>query len=261
MAIVVCAAALGMGSANAQQPAAPPSEQPATQPPGQPAAQSPEQPAEQPAAKIPSEVCLGCHGVEGFAVPGANGQMRSLHIDAHKFLNSVHGKTPCVGCHQQITQVPHQKLDHIEVGCVTCHQDLYDDALSDNNREQIAALGMVVQRIDSFMKTIHAQPNGKTNPAPMPPATIVTTLITPIRQAPRSGRSGASAFPPGAASATPRSWLNMPPRFTAGRPCSITIRRRRSARIATPAIISLPRPCPRPCSSSPRTAAVATKRI
>ena len=94
-------------------------------------------------------------------MPGANGQMRSLHIDAHKFLNSVHGKTPCVGCHQQITQVPHQKLDRIEVGCVTCHQDLYDDALSDNNREQIAALGMVVQQIDSFMKTIHAQPNEK----------------------------------------------------------------------------------------------------
>ena len=34
----------------------------------------------------------------------------------------------------------------------------------------------------------------------MPPATTVTTLITPIRQAARSGRSGASAFPIVAAS-------------------------------------------------------------
>ena len=104
LAIVLCAAALGMGSANAQQPAAAPSEQPAAQPTAQPA----EPPPEQQAAKIPSETCLGCHGIDGFAVPGPNGQMRSLFVDGRKFLNSVHGKRPCVDCHQQITEVPHQ---------------------------------------------------------------------------------------------------------------------------------------------------------
>ena len=152
MAIVACAAALGIGGANAQQPTA--------QPEAQPAAQPAAQPSEPPAAKIPSEVCLSCHGIEGFGVPEANGQMRSRFIDGPRFLQSVHGKRNCVDCHQQITTVPHEKLESIKVGCVQCHQNLYRSALSDNNKsEQTAELGMVVARIDSFMKTIHAQPS------------------------------------------------------------------------------------------------------
>ena len=68
--------------------------------------------------KIPTATCLGCHGIEGFGVPDANGQMRSLYLDKDKFEHSVHGKRLCVECHQQITEVPHEKLDHIKVGCV-----------------------------------------------------------------------------------------------------------------------------------------------
>ena len=149
LAIVICAAALGIGGARAQQPAAP-SEQPAVQP-AQPA------PEQQP-TKIPSEVCLGCHGVDGFGVPGANGQMRSLYVNGPKFLGSVHGKRACVDCHQQITEVPHQKLERIKVGCIACHQGLYEDALFQNSPDK-AELAMVVERIDSFLKSVHARPN------------------------------------------------------------------------------------------------------
>ncbi len=154
-AIVACAGArLGSAAANAQQPAAPP----AAAPPA--AAQPAAQPSEQPAGPIPSQVCLDCHGTEGFGVPGANGQMRSLFIDGPKFLNSVHGKQNCVGCHQQITTVPHPKLESIKVGCVECHEDLYQDALFKNPKsKETAELGLVAGRADSFMKTIHAQPN------------------------------------------------------------------------------------------------------
>ncbi|HML08955.1 MAG TPA: hypothetical protein VK430_12620 [Xanthobacteraceae bacterium] len=139
LAILVLAAALGISGARAQQPAA--------------------QPAEQPANKIPSEVCLGCHGIQGFGVPGTDGKMRSLFIDSRKFLNSVHGVRACVDCHQQITKVPHQKLERVKVGCISCHEDMYADALFQNKPERIAELGMVVGRIESFLKSVHARPN------------------------------------------------------------------------------------------------------
>ncbi len=126
------------------------------------AAQEAKPPAAQaatPAAKIPAETCLGCHGFEGFGVPDEKGNMRDLHIDKDKFLQSVHGSRDCVDCHKQITEVPHQKLDRIQVSCVQCHQDLWDKAQSDGKTEENAKLGTVVQMIGRYMKSIHARPS------------------------------------------------------------------------------------------------------
>ena len=108
--------------------------------------------------KIPTETCLGCHGIEGFGVPDANGQMRSLYLDKDKFEHSVHGKRLCVECHQQITEVPHEKLDHIKVGCVECHQDLWAKAQEQKTQEN-GRLGVVVSQIERYMKSIHSRPN------------------------------------------------------------------------------------------------------
>lgn len=61
------------------------------------------------APKIESAICLGCHGNEGFAMPGADGKMRPLHVKSDKFSKSVHGKRQCVECHKDINEIPHQK--------------------------------------------------------------------------------------------------------------------------------------------------------
>ena len=109
--------------------------------------------------KIPAETCLGCHGIQGFGVPDANGQMRNLYVDKDKFKNSVHGKWQCVDCHKQITQVPHEKLDRVKVSCVECHQNLWEQAQTDNKTQENARLSVVVQQIDRYMKSIHSRPN------------------------------------------------------------------------------------------------------
>ena len=104
IAAIFAGMVLGLGVVAAQQPAA--TDQP-------PAAQQPAA-ADQPAATptpIPAETCLGCHGYEGFSVPDDKGGTRDLHIDKDKFLKSVHGTRNCVDCHQQITEVPHQKIN------------------------------------------------------------------------------------------------------------------------------------------------------
>ncbi|MFZ1962653.1 MAG: hypothetical protein WAU78_04150 [Roseiarcus sp.] len=116
------------------------------------------QPASQTPAKIPSEMCLSCHGTEGFAVVGPDGKPRSLFVDQEKFKPSVHGGRQCVDCHTNITSIPHPPTQ-IRVDCVSCHEDLWDKAQKEGKAQQFATLGFVVGQIDKFMSSIHARPS------------------------------------------------------------------------------------------------------
>jgi cytochrome b subunit of formate dehydrogenase len=116
------------------------------------------QPVSQATAKIPKEVCLGCHSIPGFSVPRPDGKMRSLFVDVQKFTHSVHGGRDCVDCHTNITTVPHQPVE-IRVDCVSCHENSWAKALEDKNTQQAETLGFVGSQIHKFMGSIHAQPS------------------------------------------------------------------------------------------------------
>ena len=92
-------------------------------------------------------------------MPGANGQMRQLHVVKDRFGKSVHGKRLCVECHKDITEIPHKTGVTHKVSCVTCHEELWEAAKKENKTQENARLGVVVQQIDRFMKSIHARPN------------------------------------------------------------------------------------------------------
>jgi predicted CXXCH cytochrome family protein len=115
--------------------------------------------AAEPVGNPDNDICLGCHGNEGFAVPGADGQMRQLHVVKDKFGKSVHGKRACQECHKDITEIPHKTGVTHKVSCVTCHEDLWEKAKQENKTQENARLGVVVKQIDRFMKSIHARPN------------------------------------------------------------------------------------------------------
>jgi cytochrome c len=56
---------------------------------------APEKPAAAPAqaaAVLDKAICLGCHGNEGFAMPGPGGKPRPLYVVPDRFEHSVHGK-------------------------------------------------------------------------------------------------------------------------------------------------------------------------
>jgi cytochrome b subunit of formate dehydrogenase len=110
-------------------------------------------------AAIDNAICLSCHGNEGFSVPGANGRTRSLHVVGDKFKQSVHAKRLCVECHKDITAIPHDKVGPLRVGCVQCHEDLWDTARKENKTKDFARLGVVVEQIDHYMRSIHARPS------------------------------------------------------------------------------------------------------
>ncbi len=115
--------------------------------------------AAKPAEGFPQELCLGCHGNEGFAMPGPDGKTRSLHVVPDKFKQSVHGKRLCVECHKDITEIPHKPGVQHKVSCVQCHEALWAEAQRDGKTDRYPKLGVVVNQIDRYMKSIHAQPS------------------------------------------------------------------------------------------------------
>jgi cytochrome b subunit of formate dehydrogenase len=76
-----------------------------------------------------------------------------------KFKQSVHGKRLCVECHKDITAIPHDKVGPLRVSCVQCHQDLWEAAKKENKTKEFVRLGVVVEQIDHYMRSIHARPN------------------------------------------------------------------------------------------------------
>jgi cytochrome b subunit of formate dehydrogenase len=129
---------------SAKQPAAP-SGQP------KPAA------AATPAMPLDNATCLGCHANEGFAMPGPDGRPRPLHVLKEKFELSVHAKRQCVECHTDITEIPHKKTGPLRVGCIQCHQDTWR-GLSEDDKQKYERLGVVVEQIDRYLKSVHARP-------------------------------------------------------------------------------------------------------
>jgi cytochrome c551/c552/cytochrome b subunit of formate dehydrogenase len=111
------------------------------------------------AEKFDSATCLACHGNAGFSGPGPNGKERSLHVEGDKFLNSVHGKRVCVDCHKDITEIPHRAGIDRKVSCIQCHEDLWKAAREQGKEKDSPRLGVVIEQIDHYMKSIHARPS------------------------------------------------------------------------------------------------------
>ena len=130
----------------------------------QTAKDAPPAPAAAPAApaatdeRPDNESCLGCHGVEGFTADAPNGKPRNLHVEGERFAKSVHGKRLCVECHKNIKEVPHEPVQ-VQVSCVQCHEELWDKAKRDNKTADMPRLGVVVEQIEHYMRSIHARPS------------------------------------------------------------------------------------------------------
>jgi len=82
------------------------------------------------AAQLPKEVCLGCHGTEGFTAPGADGKPRALHVAPPAFEKSVHGKFECALCHADVTAIPHDLKAREKVDCGNCHAEQKEQYLA-----------------------------------------------------------------------------------------------------------------------------------
>ncbi len=116
------------------------------------------------AAGIDNAACLSCHGNPDFAMPGVNGQMRSLYTSAEHFAQSVHGTLQCTACHTTITTVPHnnppltptQWRQQIPTLCGSCHAAALNDYLYSVHGRQISVGGNAGAAVCTDCHTAHA---------------------------------------------------------------------------------------------------------
>lgn len=106
--------------------------------------------------------CLRCHAdpAEKFAVR-EDGSQNNIFIDTQPLHGSVHGKVACVGCHSDVTKLPHAKPLSLSIGCNNCHQRTYQESVKSgtagtpNKGERLA---VVLEQTQNYMHSVHAQP-------------------------------------------------------------------------------------------------------
>jgi hypothetical protein len=117
--------------------------------------------AQVPQADISNHRCLRCHAdpLEKTRVH-PDGTKINLFIDTQQFDHSVHAKQPCNGCHNNVVKLPHQKPLPKSIGCIECHKQKLA-AQKESSNPQYKRLGEVVLQMESYLHSIHAQPNKK----------------------------------------------------------------------------------------------------
>ena len=111
------------------------------------------------AEDLSDEVCLDCHGVEGYATPTGehgSGPMRSLDINAGALRQSLHGDLACVDCHQDIEKLPHDEELSQAVDCVTCHNEIKPTVGPQSRRRHSSRQARLIVNSERYKTSIHA---------------------------------------------------------------------------------------------------------
>jgi cytochrome b subunit of formate dehydrogenase len=121
--------------------------------------------------KLDNASCLVCHdGKKGkLEKTGANGAKLALApIAPEKFGKGVHSALQCVSCHKDITDTatPHKTDVAQKPDCVQCHLSMWETAKKDNLTQEKARLGIVVQNIEAYKKSLHAKPSAEDKSRP-----------------------------------------------------------------------------------------------
>jgi cytochrome b subunit of formate dehydrogenase len=115
--------------------------------------------------KLDNATCESCHDANKSKLQAAdaNGEKRDVHaVDAGKYGGSVHSTMQCVTCHTDITDstAPHKIAGSAKKpDCIACHEELWQTAKKNKLTKEEARLGVVVQNIEAYKKSFHAQPN------------------------------------------------------------------------------------------------------
>ncbi len=108
---------------------------------------------------LENERCLRCHADqdEKFVVR-PDGSLHNTFIDTARLDHSVHAKVPCVGCHTDVTKLPHAKPLARSIGCVDCHEKQFE-AASKAAGAKLERLDVVLRQTEDYLHSVHAKPS------------------------------------------------------------------------------------------------------
>ncbi|CRI66138.1 Nonaheme cytochrome c, cytochrome b-containing [Thiocapsa sp. KS1] len=108
---------------------------------------------------IPNARCLKCHNDEDEKTSERDdGTIVDIYVDRERFEHSVHGKQPCVGCHNTVKKAIHEIPLPKSIGCVACHLKTAELQYGSTDPEY-RRLDVVLSQIDGYMASVHARPN------------------------------------------------------------------------------------------------------
>lgn len=106
--------------------------------------------------------CFRCHGdVQEKHTIRPDGTRNNIFVDREKVEKSVHGKVECVGCHRDVTKLPHAKPLALAIGCIECHKKEHDKIAKDPDPKKRERLDVVLEQTESYLHSAHARPNVK----------------------------------------------------------------------------------------------------
>ena len=68
--------------------------------------------------------CLFCHKYRRLRVYDDKGTLNNYYVDTGLFNQSIHRSVTCIGCHSDISKVPHGEVEHVDCAKV-CHLDRF----------------------------------------------------------------------------------------------------------------------------------------
>jgi cytochrome b subunit of formate dehydrogenase len=111
---------------------------------------------------LDNQRCLRCHAdpTDKIAVR-RDGSRNNIFIDHTVLDRSVHGKVACVGCHSDVTKLPHKKPLVVSIGCTSCHKERYTQATAGQDPTKQERLAVVMQETGNYLYSVHARPSAQ----------------------------------------------------------------------------------------------------
>ena len=134
--------------------------------------------------------CLFCHKYRRLRVYDDHGTLHNYYVDTGLFHQSIHRSVTCIGCHSDISKVPHGEVERVDCAKI-CHLDRFAVMTGENfsHSEVARNLRESVHGVKPDDPPEVAQPSVSSPGIPVASVAVVTAGVAPRMSATRRASS------------------------------------------------------------------------